>query len=232
MIRKIFRLGIVAMILLSANAGVAAVLSLSDIDPNLAPLAKTELDPFFKQKVEYQVVGMDKYYKFFKSSAITYAGLLVGETAATATSAKLKGYARTMAAKSAVDDSVKEIMGDTPADKMSTEQSIALLKLKKKKGELSEDETKYFISSAVNIGLIAVALNTSIQNAASLIDTGKELQGSVKNDFIGMNALKLPGVTTGIANSMTQLARVPSQGVGVAKELTIMIEAMKMLSEK
>ena len=232
MIRKIFRLGIVAMILLCANAGMAAILSLSDIDPNLTVLSKTELDPFFKQKLEYQVAGVAKYDKFFKSSAITYGGLLVGKNAATTTSATLKGYARSMAAKAATDANVKEIVGDTPPDKITTEQSIALLKLKKKRGELSEDETKYFISSAANLGLIAVALNASIQNAASLADTGKELSGSAKDDFTGFNAMKLPGVISGITNSATQLAQVPSEGIGLAKELTIMIQAMQMLSGK
>lgn len=70
-----------------------------------------------------------------------------------------------------------------------------------------------------------------ISNAESLVKDAKNLPSNLKADFIGMNAMKIPGVAKGLTGAATELAKVPGQITNILKKAPgVIIALVKVFS--
>jgi hypothetical protein len=204
---------------------------MGEIDRAIGGLTGLPGDPLEKEKVEYLVVGKPKYDQFFKSSAEMRAGFVVSEVLSQTLTTNLKSYARSYAASKAADESVKQIVGTTPLDQLSEDQSIALLRLKKEKESLSAEEKLFLASSVGNTAHTVSYLARTSTEAQSLVSAADSLSRSLKDDFTGLDAGKVPLVSKGITTSVDNVQNASSKSVELAKNLTRLGEGLKSLSE-
>ena len=147
--------------------------------------------------------------------------MVVSEAFSEALTRNLKAFARSYAAERAADQSVVEIVGSTPLDQLSEEQSFALLTLKKKRGELRKDEAVYVVSSAANTTQLVMFLNRTQTEAQVLAEQGKLLSQSVSVDFGSPEKIRqAPTVARGLQDSMSHLQRASSRATTLSKTLT------------
>jgi hypothetical protein len=223
---------IAGLLLLAATACATASTNrvrMGELNSVLSHLSGLEGDPLEKEPVEYQQVGKADYDRFFKDSSTVRANLVVADALSEALSKNVKNYARSYAAAGAADENVKEIVGDTKPDQLSDEQSIALLRLKKKRNELSGDELKFAASSGANAVQVALYLVGTTLTTRQLAEQGKDLSGKVPTSFTGMEALKAPAATSGLSTSIDNLTRASTRIPDVAQKLTRLGEGLRSL---
>ena len=207
-------------------------LTISDIEPKLAEFTRIDksLDPFAKEKVAYGVTRKADYDDFFKKSAITYGGLLVGQTTTDDVTRNLQGFARSRYAKGAIDEETKAVVGDTPEEELTREQSIFIMEREKAKGNLTKDEIKYALKMLKYLGITQLLVKESIEATAKLIPAGEGLLRKAPDNFKSKNELLiLPKVKDGLQQSMSQLTKVKNEGAGVIEELVVLTQAMKIM---
>jgi hypothetical protein len=186
-------------------------------------------DPFAKQPVEYPTTGKSDYDSFFKLAAEVRGGLVVSETLSETLTTNLKRFARSYAAARATDEAVRLIVGDTSLDQLSEAQSVALLALKKKRRELSQEEATFAGSSVANTGQMVIYLNRTADTARGLTDQGTSLSKSVKEDFAGDDMVKAPKVARGLSRSLEHLREASVKAPQIAKTLTRLGESLRAL---
>jgi len=210
-----------------------SALTIADVEPKLAEVTKIDksLDPFAKEKVTYGVTRKADYDGFFKKSAITYGGLLVGQIATDDVTRNLQGFARSRFAKGALDDEMKAVVGDTPEDELTREQSFFIMEREKAKGNLTKDEIKYALKMLAYLGITQLLVKESVESSAKLIPEGEKLLRAAPDNFKSKNELLiLPKVKDGLQQSISQLNRVKDEGAGVVEELVILTQAMKIMA--
>jgi len=179
------------------------------------------------QEQESEGVVTD-YYKvtgtsadaFMKSSAELYVNFRTAKIQINSATKNLKKYAISHAASAAAGENLK----DAP-----TEESIKSLKAMK--GKLSADELKYFATTAVQLVQTAGTLNESVKKAQELMPQASTATSKLPSELTGFNAMKIPDVTAGINQSIKQLSDVVSDAPGVAKEMLVLADAFKSLTE-
>ena len=192
-------------------------------------LSGFEGDPLEKEPVEYMQTGKGNYDQFFSSAAEMHAGIVVSTALSDSLTTNLKKYARSYAASKAADENVKAIVGDTKPEDLTEDQSFALLNLKKKQGELSDDEKKFATRSVANTAQTTLYLGKTGDQAATLISTGSALSQSVRTDFTGMDAVKVPAVTKGLSGSLDNVKEASVKAPPLAKTLSRLGEGLKNL---
>lgn len=204
----------------------------SSLDSAVSSFVASESDPLEENPVEYLVTGKGNYDSFFRESAELRGGLLVSETAATSMSKNLKSYARSYAAKQATDDNVKDILGETKPDDMNDEQAAAVMQLKKKRGELSDDELKYATRAGGNALQLGAYLAGAAQKSAVLLETGDRLRNNVQSDFNSpQDAVAVPGILEGLTTTIDNLQKANQRLPDLAKEMARLGETFKALTE-
>jgi hypothetical protein len=200
---------------------------LADIRGGMGKLTSLKNDPLEKEKVEYVTSGKPNYDEVSRSAAEIKAGMIVSNSFADSLTSDLKGYARSYAASQAADANVKEIVGKSKPDELTDEQAIALLSLKKKRGELSSDETHFAANAATDAAAVAAFLGVSVSQAKPLAAKATALTQSVNSDFTGAEAIKAPLVAKSMQTSTKSLTEATVKGPELAKTLTRLAQALK-----
>jgi hypothetical protein len=204
-------------------------LKMGDMHESLANLTGLEGDPLEKEPVEFEETGKPKYDEFLRSAAHIRAGLIVSNALVEALTTNVKSFARSYAASRVADENVKELIGETPAEEMTEDQALAVLKLQKKRGELNDDVLEFATRSAANAGQTVLYLTETASSAVTLAKTGGELSQSVQNDFTGIDVAKAPAVAEGITTAVGNLKDAGEEAPELAKRLARLGEGLKSL---
>ncbi|HYD42383.1 MAG TPA: hypothetical protein VEB43_16260 [Anaeromyxobacter sp.] len=186
-------------------------------------------DPLEKKKVEWKPTGKGNYDQFLERAALIDAGLVVSEAFTQALTDNLKGYARSFAAEKATDEAVKEIVADTPPEKLSEQQSVALLTLKKKQEKLNGEETAFVAKSLLSAAVVTTFLAKVPNDSKALAQTGAGLVQTVPSDFKGLQAVKAPIVTASLKEAGSHLQDAGTRAPEIAKGLARLVEGLKSL---
>lgn len=201
----------------------------SDVAPAFGGVTILQDDPLEKEKVEYPVTGKGNYDEFFRSSAQLHAGMIISQSATDSLTTNLKKYARSYAASKATDQNVKNIVGDSKPQDLKDDQALALLNLKKKNGELTSEETAFAGKSVASAAVLTAFLAKTPGQANDLTTQGTALTKSVPSDFSGFNAMKAPGVTAGLNQSLTNVKGASAKAPELAKSLARLSEGLQSL---
>jgi len=208
--------------------------TMSSLDPLFgvaATVSGMKDDPVANAKVTYPVTNVGKYDDFFKKSAEVRGSLIASQAFTTTTIVNMKATARSALAKSELGNSIKEVVGDKPEGEWSIEDTATILKLQKKKGEVTSEQLKGIGQSAASIGGMSVFLAKVPTTSMELGTQAKDLAGSVSTDFSGLAATKVPEVTQALNDSRDSLTKAGEQAVVTGKELSRLGYAIKMALE-
>lgn len=228
---RVFTVGAAIVLFLMACAPSRDVLTLSDLDPKLEFLELVGMDVVL---VDYPVVGIERYNEFFKSSALIYFAMDFSISMVNDATANLKNYARDHVAGAVMDENIQELIGDTPPDQLSTEQSLAVMRMERERGRISDHEREYFAATAGHLGLATLALARGIKEAPTLIKRGKRLLLNVVSDF---NLFGFPKfweirpVYDGLNESIDRLTYVAERAPILVEDIAVLISGFKELSE-
>ncbi|MGC4000875.1 MAG: hypothetical protein QM767_26840 [Anaeromyxobacter sp.] len=186
-------------------------------------------DPLASKKVEWQPTGKARYDQFLQDAAFMDAGMIVSQATTDTLTTSLKGYARNIAASGAMKDAAKEIVGDTPPDQLSEEQSLALLALKKKMASLSEEELAFATKGAASATVVGGFLAKVPETSTQLVEQGSSLSQSVSKDFTGFDAMKVPGVGAALALSGVHVKDAAERAPELAKAITRLAQGLGSL---
>jgi hypothetical protein len=197
--------------------------TLSSLDP-LFGIASTESgmteDPVKKANVIYPVTSVGKYDAFFKKSAELKGSLIASTEFTTVTMANMKATARSAAAKSALGASIREVVGSKPESRWTVEDTGRILKLEKKKGEVTEEQMNALRQSAVSVTAMTALILKAPTTVIELATMGRELSGSVSTDFAGSELANAPKVATALTDSAGSLKEAGEQAKVAIKELS------------
>lgn len=227
-LRLVVTFSAVALIAACATSRPRLRLVMGSLHGDVASLSGVE-DPLLTHEVTYSETGKADYDSFFKEAAILNASLIVSKAVSETAMGNLKASANTYASVQANDEKVKEIVGSTPMSQLSEEQVVAISKIRKERKDLSEDELKFYASTAANVALLVSYLSTAVQTAVDLAQTGSGLTERVSTDFTGMDSTKAPGVISELAESAKNLQDASSTIPELSKNLVKLGEVMTML---
>lgn len=194
-------------------------LRMGDMHADIARMTGLEGDPLEKNKVRFVVTGKQKYDDFFKTAAYTRAGMVVAQALQLSATKNMKKYARSYVSAQAVDQGVKDILGDAKPEEMTDEQAFAIMRLKKQRGQLSADELNYFVQTSANLTQTALYLDVSVRNAGPMVESGSHLVSTVRSDFTGVEARRIPSVLAGLNESLGQVNASVAATPAMVKEL-------------
>jgi hypothetical protein len=202
---------------------------MADVSGGMGKLTCLKSDPLEKEKVEYVTSGKPNYDEVSRSAAEIKAGMVVSNSFADSLTTDLKGYARSYAASQAADESVKEIVGKSKPEELTNEKALALMALKKKRGQLSADEASFALNAATDAVAVVSFLGVSVSQAKPLIAKASGLSQSVKADFTGAEAVKAPVVAKSLQSSTKSLREATEKGPELAKTLARLAQGLKSL---
>ena len=206
-------------------------LTLADIEPALAGTGIAEQIGFADKEsiVTYMKIGKSSYDDFFKTSA-KLNGLSVLATVMTTTATgQLKKYAMSKAADEAMQDNIKEFVGDVPPEEWSTEQSLAVMRMAKEQDNISKDEEEYFVNTALSLGIVAASLIKGMGEVGDLIKDGKSLIKNITKAKLKWKQIK--PTTKGLKGSIKNLKNFKTNTPEAAEEMAVLVKGFKMLSE-
>ena len=207
-------------------------LTLADIEPALA-VAGTLIGVtgFDDQEsiVTYMKIGKSSYDDFFKTSAKLNGLSKLATSMTTIAIGQLKLYAMSKASDEAMQENIKEFVGDVPPEEWSTEQSFAVMRMAKEQDKISKDEEEYFVNTALSLGIVATSLTKGMGEVGDLIKDGKSL---IKN--ITKAKLKWKQINPakkGLKGSIKNLKNFKTNTPVAAEEIAVLVKGFKMLSE-
>ncbi len=204
------------------------LLTMQDVSPELAHLiGGTQLDFVAKEKIRYGVTGKAHYDQFFRESAVSYGGMTIGRGLTDDATIKLKGYARTKVAIAELEAQITEITGGKPPEEWTAEESIAVLQAAKEKDHLSDEENRYFVSTAAHVAATIPVVRASVVSSQQLLG---QVAGLVSGAPSAFGLMRGPGVARNVQRSGDRLKTVPTEGVGVVESLTVLSRGLSMLS--
>jgi hypothetical protein len=176
--------------------------------------------PLELQPIEVIETGVAKYDSFFRSSAEVAAQLVMAEAFTGSLLSTMKDSARDAAAQRAAEDGAKEILKGRDFKDLPADDQIAFIEYLNKKGGLDSKARASLSKSRENIAAVVASLGKAALDSANLVVTGKQLTESVKNDFKGKDAMKIPAIAAGLGTSVKNLGTAASALPGVIKNLT------------
>ncbi|MCH7495295.1 MAG: hypothetical protein IH825_04280 [Candidatus Marinimicrobia bacterium] len=231
--RKIISAAVAALLaLLIAGCGAGrSTLYLSDLDPKFRVLPdKLGIDVVLN---DYPVVGIVNHNNFHKSTAIILTTFSITKEMVDDATSNLKKYAMDHIAKMTMDENIDSLIGDTPHDQLTVEQSAAVLRMEKERDNISSNETKYFLSTGANLGIGVLSLIRSIQEIPDLLGNGKSMITNVRSDFTYMGIPKLwaiPAATTSLNESIKRLNAVKNDAPILLEDMKVLVDAFRALS--
>ena len=204
-------------------------LTIADIEPKLAEFGGASfgiVEGDGEGIVSYVQIGDPAYDDFFKASAKLNGLVLLCKGMATTATGELKKFAQSQAANAALADNIKELVGDTPKEDWSTEQSVAVLKMSKMKGQLTGAEIGYFATTATSMGVGIFALGKGIKEAKDLLPKGADLLNNVSS----LKPLMVPAATKGVKTSIDNLKGVVDNTPKMLEEMKVLVDAFGQLN--
>ena len=204
-------------------------ITLRDVDTQLAELATgTPFDYLTVSKVSYGVTGVSSYDDFFRRSAVTYGGFHFGRRLVDAATVQLKKYARSKAAVGALQEEIQELTAGADTSEWTLDQSIAVLAAAKKRDQISQEESIYFLAMSALVAATVPVVRASVETAPALVQTGRSLVRKVPNDF---GLFEAPQVALSVNRSAQQLGAVPREGATLAEALVVLSRGLQLLSD-
>ena len=204
------------------------VLTLHEINRDLGELAGgTPLDYIASARIAYGVTGMHAYDDFFRKSALTYGGFFYGRRLVDDATVQLKKFARSKAAVASLQDEIRELTQEADTSEWTTEQSIAVLEAAKKRDELSQEETFYFVAMSALMAATVPVVRASVTTAPALVRNGQALTKRLSDDF---DPFELPQMAFSVNRSAQQLMAIPAEGTRLLETLVVLSRGLQMLS--
>ena len=176
--------------------------------------------PSVDRVVTYMQIGDPSYDGFFRSAAKLDGLVLLSKSMTTKAAGELKKFAQSKASDDELKDQIREIVGDTPSDQWTVEQSVAVMDTASGQKKVRVDEIKYFATTAGSIGLTVVSLTKGVKETKGLITQGQGLLQNVKS----LKPTLVPVATKGLKASISNLQ-------GVAKNAPALVEEMAVLAK-
>ncbi len=211
-----------------ASAAVAQdrVLTIQDVSPALANLiGNTELDYVAEAEIKYGVTGKTSYDDFFKSSAICYGGLVIGQGMVENATKTLKKYAHDKTAIAELQEQIAAITEGADPSTWSIELSLAVLRIAEEKDQLSNEEREYLVKTVANAAATLPVVRASVASARDLIDQASGLISGARSEF-GMR--KAGGVVRNVRRSVDRVSNVPTEGAHLVESLTVLVSGIRM----
>ena len=231
--RKIISGGVTAVLafsIIGCGAGRSA-LYLSDLDPKFRVLPdKLGIDVVLN---DYPVVGIENHNNFHKSTAIILTTYSITREMVDDATSNLKKYAMDHIALMAMNENIDSLIGDTPHDQLTVEQSAAVMRMEKERDNISSDETKYFFLTGANLGIGMLSLARSVNEIPDLLSTGKSMITDVRSDFTYMGIPKLwaiPAATMSLNESVERLNSVKNDAPILLEDMKVLVDAFRALS--
>ena len=227
---KLTALMVFVMILVIGCAPSAKyALTIADIEPKLAFIGGASIgfvDDSEDGLVTYIQIGDAVYDEFFKSSAKVDGLVILSKGMATTATGQLKKFAMSKAADAAMKENITDLVGDTPPEQWTTEQSFAVMKMAKQQNKISSDEVKYFATTAGSIGIAIVSLGKGVKEAKDLIPKAQELLQNAKS----IKPTLILAATKGIKGSLSNLNNVVKNTPKMLEEMKVLLNGFKALS--
>jgi len=204
-------------------------LTIADIEPKLAYIGGASIgfaDDSEDGLVTYIQIGDAGYDEFFKSAAKLDGLVILCKGMTTTSTGQLKKFAMSKAADSAMKDNISGLVGNTPPEQWTTEQSFAVMKMAKAQGKINSDEVKYFATTAGSIGIAVISLGKGVKEAKDLLPKAQELLQNVKS----VKPTLIPAATKGIKGSMGNLNDVVKNTPKMLEEMKVLLDGFKALS--
>gem|GEM_PF-2158018 len=227
--RQISAMTLSALILiLFSSCAVEKELTIADIEPGLAKFNIAHEYGIADEEglVTYFSIGDDHFDRFFKTAAKLDGLVLLTRAMTTSATGQLKKYAMSKAADEALQDNIRELVGDTPPEEYSAEQSVAVMQLAKQKNKVSAEETKYFATTSLSLGVAVYALAKGIGEARDLFRDGQSMLQNIQS----LEPYLIPAATQGLRGSLNNLSNVIEHAPPTLEEMKILYEGFKMLS--
>jgi len=224
-------LSAIAMVfVVGCGGGASNLLTVDLIEPLLSPIdaaSNGHLSNILIEKpIEYIQIGDPNYDDFFMASAKLNGVVVLSKGMTTTATGQLKKFAMSKASNEAMKENIIDLVGDTPKEQWTTEQSIAVMKMAKGQGQINSDEVKYFATTAGSIGIVVVSLGKGIVEAKELIPNGTKLLKNVKS----VSPLKIPQATKGVKLSLENLNGVVKNAPKMLEEMKVLLDGFKLLS--
>jgi hypothetical protein len=231
-IKHAYRLMVLATIGILVLLGCAgrAVLTLSDLDPKFEFLEELGIQVVL---IDYPTTGIDRYNEFFKSSALIYFTTELSQSMVNNAAANLKNYARDHLAAGIMEENIQELIGDTPSDQLTVEQSLAVMRMEKEQNRISDNESRYFFSMAGQLGIASLALIRGAKEAPDLIKKGRRLITHAWEDFTIMGIPRfwdIEPVVSGLDESIGRLKHVTEIAPILIEDIAVLLKGFKELS--
>ena len=204
-------------------------LTIADIEPKLAYIGGASIgfaDDSEDGLVTYIQIGDAGYDEFFKSAAKLDGLVILCKGMTTTSTGQLKKFAMSKAADSAMKDNISGLVGNTPPEQWTTEQSFAVMKMAKAQGKINSDEVKYFATTAGSIGIAVISLGKGVKEAKDLLPKAQKLLKNVKS----VSPLKIPQATKGVKLSLENLNGVVKNAPKMLEEMKVLLDGFKALS--
>jgi len=204
-------------------------LTIADIEPKLAYIGGASIgfaDDSEDGLVTYIQIGDAGYDEFFKSAAKLDGLVILCKGMTTTSTGQLKKFAMSKAADAAMKDNISGLVGNTPPEQWTTEQSFAVMKMAKAQGKINSDEVKYFATTAGSIGIAVISLGKGVKEAKDLLPKAQELLQNVKS----VKPTLIPAATKGIKGSTGNLNNVVKNTPKMLEEMKVLLDGFKALS--
>lgn len=222
-----------AALLLTGCSSTKNYLKVTDIEPKLVGVSingRCVENYGVKGKkgfIEYYKIGVKEYDSFFMSAAkLDGIAIISRETTKDAT-LYLKKYAMSKASKDEIRANIQFLVGDKSEAEWTTEETVAVVKMLKEKNEISTDERMYFGTTAESMAITVNLLVRGGIEVKTLIVSGTEMATSLSN----FNPFRTKSIITGVKGSVKNFESFAHNSPETLKELTILYEAFKALSE-
>jgi hypothetical protein len=205
--------------------------------------------PEFKSRFEFKTSGVEKYDQFLKTSkdlidAIDKADFAFTNVVPNVKAAVAEIYSAIGIAPSGTSNdigpTVKGLFADLDKAGIAVKIEFTGTKLNFKAVNLRADPAVFGKTDSA-IGLIGRALQDVIDipmsskaivdKSKSLVEQGMGLTSSVKSDFTGLAALKLPGVISSLGSAAGQLAKIPERSINLVGAVVKFINDIKSLAD-
>jgi len=204
-------------------------ITVTDVNPLLSGFTGTELDPFVETPLFFMKVDMPAYDSFFFDSAKLYGSTVISKNLTLKTNETFKKWAVAASGNEAFKADVKTIIGDAAPEAMTYDNAVSIMKILKAKKAFSDDQKRYMNNAVINLGLASKALVDATKAGAGLPDQGKQLSGTIKADFTGAKALKVPSVTSGLSASTTNVTEALKNSPTILSEMSSLLDVLGSL---
>jgi hypothetical protein len=221
---------VIAVLLLLTGCAGRAVLTLSDLDPKFEVLEDLGIQVVL---IDYPITGIDRYNEFFKSSALIHFTAELSQSMVNNAAVNLKNYARDHLAAGIMEENIQELIGDTPPDQLTVEQSLAVLRMEKEHDRITDNESRYFFTMAGQLGIASLALIRGVKEAPDLIKKGKLLITHAWEDFTIMGIPRfwdIEPVVSGLDESLGRLKYVTEIAPVLIEDIAVLLRGLKELS--